>query len=238
MKYPGSSCKGLRGGLNKHLGQLNARLVCRSTLRLLVTCQGQASCARKSVDVYRARGAGHISNCAASTCWPATATPNVNATSQLMRAATRRRRKMVRNVVFQRARGVFKGLSGWPRSPEGRAHGVQHVASVRRGRVAAKPEIEIFADSPVCAHGGSTSSDTITLHLFLSCMARKVSTENPPRSLLVQRLSPNETELDGTGEGVVRKRRNPYRDRACDHPWLRYYWKCSPLTNREGDPQD
>lgn len=89
-----------------------------------------------------------------------------------------------RNVVFDRAAGVFQGMIRV--APDAQKTDAKMACNTlllsEEGGFSVKPELEIFADDVICGHG-ATVTDIDRNHLFYM-MARGV-TENKARALLV-----------------------------------------------------
>jgi Fe-S cluster assembly protein SufD len=89
-----------------------------------------------------------------------------------------------RNVVFDRASGVFQGMIRV--APDAQKTDAKMACNTLllsdEGDFAAKPELEIFADDVICGHG-ATVTDISRTHLFY-LMARGVP-ENKARAMLV-----------------------------------------------------
>lgn len=92
--------------------------------------------------------------------------------------------EIVRNVVFDRARGVFQGQIRVARDAQktDAQMACNTLLLSDEGEFAAKPELEIFADDVICAHG-ATVADLDGTHLFY-LMARGIP-ERSARALLV-----------------------------------------------------
>jgi Fe-S cluster assembly protein SufD len=92
--------------------------------------------------------------------------------------------EIIRNVVFDRASGVFQGMIRV--APDAQKTDAKMACNTLLmsddGDFAAKPELEIFADDVICGHG-ATVADIDRNHLFY-LMARGVP-ENKARAMLV-----------------------------------------------------
>jgi Fe-S cluster assembly protein SufD len=170
-----------RGDQDQHLAQLNARLGTDALLKVYIVNIG-GKLVRQELHIDVAGEGAHfdlrcVNLLAGDTHTDVTLTlghdvPNTTSS------------EIVRNVVLDRASGVFQGQI--------------RVASVAQktdaqmacntlllsddGEFAAKPELEIFADDVICAHG-ATVIDLDSNHLFY-LMARGI-TEKSARTLLV-----------------------------------------------------
>lgn len=170
-----------RGDSDQHLAQLNARLGAGARLRLYVVNIG-GKLVRQELHVEAAGEGAHLDlRCVnllagdSHTDVTLTLGHNVpNTTSS----------EIVRNVVLGRARGVFQGQIRVAR--EAQKTDAQMACNTLllsdEGEFAAKPELEIFADDVICAHG-ATVIDLDSSHLFY-LMARGIN-EKSARSLLV-----------------------------------------------------
>jgi Fe-S cluster assembly protein SufD len=93
--------------------------------------------------------------------------------------------EIIRNVVFDRARGVFQGqIRVAPQAQKTDARMASNTLLLSDdGEFSTKPELEIFADDVQCAHG-ATVADIAPVHLFY-LMSRGIP-EAAARRLLVQ----------------------------------------------------
>ncbi|WP_394689219.1 Fe-S cluster assembly protein SufD [Hoeflea sp.] len=170
-----------RGVSDQHLGQLSARLGADAKLRVFVINAG-GKLTRQEVHVDVAGEGAHfdlrtVNLLAGDSHTDVTLTLGhsvANTTSS----------EIVRNVVLDRARGVFQGQICV--AQEAQKTDAQMACNTLLltddGEFAAKPELEIFADDVVCAHG-ATVIDLDEDHLFY-LMARGI-TEKSARALLV-----------------------------------------------------
>ena len=169
------------GDNDQHLGQLNARLGADAKLKLYVINAG-GKLVRQELHVEAAGEGAHLDlRCVnllageSHTDVTLTLGHNVpNTTSS----------EIVRNVVLNRARGVFQGqirVAQIAQKTDAQM-ACNTLLLSDDGEFAAKPELEIFADDVVCAHG-ATVIDIDHNHLFY-LMARGIS-EKSARALLV-----------------------------------------------------
>jgi Fe-S cluster assembly protein SufD len=169
------------GDADQHLGQLNARLGADAKLKLYVINAG-GKLVRQELHVEAAGEGAHLDlRCVnllageSHTDVTLTLGHNVpNTTSS----------EIVRNVVLNRARGVFQGqirVAQIAQKTDAQM-ACNTLLLSDDGEFAAKPELEIFADDVVCAHG-ATVIDIDDNHLFY-LMARGIS-EKSARGLLV-----------------------------------------------------
>ena len=169
------------GEQDQHLGQLNARLGADATLKVYVINAG-GKLVRQELHVEVAGEGSHfdlrcVNLLAGDSHTDVTLTlghsvPNTTSS------------EIVRNVVLDRARGVFQGQIRV--AQEAQKTDAQMACNTLLlsddGEFAAKPELEIFADDVICAHG-ATVIDIDHSHLFY-LMARGI-TEKSARALLV-----------------------------------------------------
>ncbi|MCY0147177.1 Fe-S cluster assembly protein SufD [Hoeflea sp. G2-23] len=170
-----------RGNNDQHLAQLNARLGTDARLKVYIVNAG-GKLVRQEVHIEVAGEGAHldmrcINLLAGDSHTDVTLTlghdvPNTTSS------------EIIRNVVLDRARGVFQGQIRVNR--EAQKTDAQMACNTLLlsddGEFAAKPELEIFADDVICAHG-ATVIDLDSSHLFY-LMARGI-TEKSARSLLV-----------------------------------------------------
>jgi len=170
-----------RGETDQHLGQLTARLGADATLKLFVINAG-GKLVRQEVHVDVAGEGAHFDlRCVNLLAGDS----HTDVTLTLGHAVPHTTSsEIVRNVVFNRARGVFQGQIRVAK--EAQKTDAQMACNTLllsdEGEFAAKPELEIFADDVVCAHG-ATVIDIDHTHLFY-LMARGI-TEKSARALLV-----------------------------------------------------
>lgn len=170
-----------RGEDDQHLGQLTARLGADATLKLYVINAG-GKLVRQEVHVDVAGEGAHFDlRCVNLLAGDS----HTDVTLTLGHAVPHTTSKeIVRNVVLGRARGVFQGQIRVAK--EAQKTDAQMACNTLllsdEGEFAAKPELEIFADDVVCAHG-ATVIDIDRNHLFY-LMARGI-TEKSARALLV-----------------------------------------------------
>ncbi|MEM5472604.1 Fe-S cluster assembly protein SufD [Hoeflea sp. AS60] len=169
------------GQHDQHLGQLNARLGADAKLKLYVINAG-GKLVRQELHVEAAGEGSHLDlRCVnllagdSHTDVTLTLGHNVpNTTSS----------EIIRNVVLDRARGVFQGqirVAQIAQKTDAQM-ACNTLLLSDEGEFAAKPELEIFADDVICAHG-ATVIDIDHNHLFY-LMARGI-TEKSARGLLV-----------------------------------------------------
>jgi Fe-S cluster assembly protein SufD len=170
-----------RGEADQHLGQLTARLGQGSHLRIFVINAG-GKLVRQELHVDVAGEGAHLDlRCvnllAGESHTDVTLTLGHN-------VANTTSSEIVRNVVLNRARGVFQGQICV--AQEAQKTDAQMACNTLLlsddGEFSTKPELEIFADDVICAHG-ATVIDLEEDHLFY-LMARGIS-EKSARSLLV-----------------------------------------------------
>ncbi|KGF71322.1 ABC transporter ATP-binding protein [Hoeflea sp. BAL378] len=169
------------GAKDQHLGQISARLGAGATLKLHVINAG-GKLVRQEVHVDVAGEGAHfdlrcVNLLAGDSQTDVTLTLGhgvPNSTSS----------EIVRNVVLDRARGVFQGQIKVAKQAQktDAKMACNTLLLSDEGEFAAKPELEIFADDVVCGHG-ATVIDIDRNHLFY-LMARGV-TEKTARALLV-----------------------------------------------------
>jgi len=170
-----------RGVEDQHLGQLTARLGANATLKLYVINAG-GKLVRQELHVEAAGEGSHldlrgVNLLAGDSHTDVTLTlghsvPNTTSS------------EIVRNVVLGRARGVFQGQIRVAKIAQktDAQMACNTLLLSDEGEFAAKPELEIFADDVICAHG-ATVIDIDHNHLFY-LMARGI-TEKSARALLV-----------------------------------------------------
>ena len=169
------------GENDQHLGQLNARLGAGSTLKVYVINAG-GKLVRQELHIDVAGEGSHfdlrgVNLLAGDSHTDVTLTlghtvPNTTS------------KEIVRNVVLGRARGVFQGqirVAQIAQKTDAQM-ACNTLLLSDDGEFAAKPELEIFADDVICAHG-ATVIDIDHSHLFY-LMARGI-TEKSARALLV-----------------------------------------------------
>ena len=169
------------GESDQHLGQLNARLGAGSTLKVYVINAG-GKLVRQELHIDVAGEGSHfdlrgVNLLAGDSHTDVTLTlghtvPNTTS------------KEIVRNVVLGRARGVFQGqirVAQIAQKTDAQM-ACNTLLLSDDGEFAAKPELEIFADDVICAHG-ATVIDIDHSHLFY-LMARGI-TEKSARALLV-----------------------------------------------------
>lgn len=170
-----------RGESDQHLGQLTARLGANATLKLYVINAG-GKLVRQEVHIDVAGEGAHFDlRCVNLLAGDS----HTDVTLTLGHAVPHTTSsEIVRNVVLGRARGVFQGQIRVAK--EAQKTDAQMACNTLllsdEGEFAAKPELEIFADDVVCAHG-ATVIDIDDNHLFY-LMARGI-TEKSARALLV-----------------------------------------------------
>ena len=169
------------GENDQHLGQLNARLGAGSTLKVYVINAG-GKLVRQELHIDVAGEGSHfdlrgVNLLAGDSHTDVTLTlghtvPNTTS------------KEIVRNVVLNRARGVFQGqirVAQIAQKTDAQM-ACNTLLLSDDGEFSAKPELEIFADDVICAHG-ATVIDIDHNHLFY-LMARGI-TEKSARALLV-----------------------------------------------------
>ncbi|PWW04311.1 Fe-S cluster assembly protein SufD [Hoeflea marina] len=170
-----------RGDKDQHLGQLNARLGANSRLNLFIVNAG-GKLIRQEIHIEVAGEGSHfnlrtINLLAGDSHTDVTLTlghdvPNTTSS------------EIVRNVVLDRARGVFQGQIKVAQAAQktDAQMACNTLLLSDDGEFAAKPELEIFADDVVCAHGATVIDIDRTQLFYL--MARGIS-ESTARGLLV-----------------------------------------------------
>lgn len=169
------------GESDQHLGQLNARLGAGSTLKVyVINAGGKLVRQELHIDVagegahFDLRGVNLLAGDSHTdvTLTLGHAVPNTTSG------------EIVRNVVLNRARGVFQGqirVAQIAQKTDAQM-ACNTLLLSDDGEFSAKPELEIFADDVICAHG-ATVIDIDHTHLFY-LMARGI-TEKSARALLV-----------------------------------------------------
>jgi Fe-S cluster assembly protein SufD len=170
-----------RGVSDQHLGQLSARLGAEAKLRIFVINAG-GKLTRQELHVDVAGEGAHfdlrtVNLLAGDSHTDVTLTLGHN-------VAHTTSSEIVRNVVLDRARGVFQGqICVAQQAQKTDAQMACNTLLLSDdGEFSAKPELEIFADDVICAHG-ATVIDLDEDHLFY-LMARGIS-EKAARGLLV-----------------------------------------------------
>lgn len=170
-----------KGVDDTHLGQIRAELGAGATLKIFIVNTG-GKLVRQEVDIAVAGEGAHfdlrgINLLAGQSHTDITLTLGhsvPNTTSQ----------EIIRNVVLDGARGVFQGQIRVAR--EAQKTDAQMACNTLLlsddGEFDAKPELEIFADDVICAHG-ATVIDLDPVHMFY-LRARGI-TEKSARSLLI-----------------------------------------------------
>ncbi|MDP2120457.1 MAG: Fe-S cluster assembly protein SufD [Hoeflea sp.] len=170
-----------RGENDQHLGQLTARLGADATLKLYVINAG-GKLVRQEVHVDVAGEGAHFDlRCVNLLAGDS----HTDVTLTLGHAVPHTTSKeIIRNVVLGRARGVFQGQIRVAQAAQktDAQMACNTLLLSDEGEFAAKPELEIFADDVICAHG-ATVIDIDHNHLFY-LMARGI-TEKSARALLV-----------------------------------------------------
>jgi len=169
------------GENDQHLGQLNARLGAGSTLKVYVVNAG-GKLVRQELHIEVAGEGSHfdlrcVNLLAGDSHTDVTLTLGHNVPNTTSS-------EIVRNVVLNRARGVFQGqirVAQIAQKTDAQM-ACNTLLLSDDGEFAAKPELEIFADDVICAHG-ATVIDIDHNHLFY-LMARGIS-EKSARGLLV-----------------------------------------------------
>jgi len=166
---------------DQHLGQLTAKLGAGATLKVYVINAG-GKLVRQELHVDVSGEGAHfdlrcVNLLAGDSHTDVTLTlghtvPNTTS------------KEIVRNVVLDRARGVFQGQIRVAQAAQktDAQMACNTLLLSDDGEFAAKPELEIFADDVICAHG-ATVIDIDHNHLFY-LMARGIS-EKSARGLLV-----------------------------------------------------
>ena len=169
------------GENDQYLGQLNARLGAGSTLKVYVINAG-GKLVRQELHIDVAGEGSHFDlRCVNLLAGDS----HTDVTLTLGHAVPNTTSKeIVRNVVLNRARGVFQGqirVAQVAQKTDAQM-ACNTLLLSDDGEFAAKPELEIFADDVICAHG-ATVIDIDHAHLFY-LMARGI-TEKSARALLV-----------------------------------------------------
>jgi Fe-S cluster assembly protein SufD len=166
---------------DQHLGQLTAELGAGATLKVYVINAG-GKLVRQELHVDVAGEGAHfdlrcVNLLAGNSHTDVTLTLGHNVPNTTSS-------EIVRNVVLDRARGVFQGqirVAQVAQKTDAQM-ACNTLLLSDDGEFAAKPELEIFADDVICAHG-ATVIDIDHNHLFY-LMARGIS-EKSARGLLV-----------------------------------------------------
>ncbi|OCW58667.1 Fe-S cluster assembly protein SufD [Hoeflea olei] len=169
------------GEADQHLGQTIARLAAGATLKLFVINAG-GKLVRREVHVDVAGEGAHFDLRCVNLLAGDSHTDVTMTLGHMVPETTSS--EIVRNVVLDRARGVFQGqirVAQVAQKTDAKMSCNTLLLS-DEGEFAAKPELEIFADDVVCGHG-ATVIDINADHLFY-LMARGVS-EKTARALLV-----------------------------------------------------
>lgn len=170
-----------RGDKDQHLGQLNARLGVNSRLNLFIINAG-GKLVRQELHVEVAGEGSHFN---LRTINLLAGDSHTDVTLTLAHdVPDTTSSEIVRNVVLDRARGVFQGqikVSQLAQKTDAQM-ACNTLLLSDDGEFAAKPELEIFADDVICAHG-ATVIDIDHAQLFY-LMARGIS-ESTARGLLV-----------------------------------------------------
>ncbi|MEP3436768.1 MAG: Fe-S cluster assembly protein SufD [Hoeflea sp.] len=166
---------------DQHLGQLSATLGADATLKLYVINAG-GKLVRQEVHVdVTGEGAHFDLRCVNLLAGDSHTDVTLTLAHTVPNTTSK---EIVRNVVLDRARGVFQGQIRVAK--EAQKTDAQMACNTLLlsddGEFAAKPELEIFADDVICAHG-ATVIDIDHNHLFY-LMARGI-TEKSARALLV-----------------------------------------------------
>lgn len=170
-----------RGGEDTHLGQFRARLAKGARLKLFVINAG-GQLVRQEVDISVAGEEAHFDLRGINLLAGHSHTDLTLTLGHSVPHTTSE--EIVRNVVLDRARGAFQGQIRVAR-PAQKTDAQMSCNTLLLSEDAefdAKPELEIFADDVVCAHG-ATVDDLDADHLFY-LQARGVS-EKTARALLV-----------------------------------------------------
>jgi Fe-S cluster assembly protein SufD len=170
-----------QGAADTHLGQIRAKLGKNSKLRLFVVNAG-GKLVRQELRIDVVGEGAELTLRGVNLLGGDTHTdvtlvlghnvPHTNST------------EIIRNVVFDRANGVFQGMIRV--APDAQKTDAKMACNTLlltdEGSFSAKPELEIFADDVICGHG-ATVADIDRNHLFY-LMARGVP-ENKARAMLV-----------------------------------------------------
>lgn len=170
-----------QGAADTHLGQIRVKLGARAKLRLFVVNAGGKLVRQElRIDVegegaeLTLRGVNLLGGESHTdvTLMLGHNVPHTNST------------EIIRNVVFDRANGVFQGMIRV--APDAQKTDAKMACNTLLlsddGGFSVKPELEIFADDVICGHG-ATVADIDSNHLFY-LMARGVP-ENRARAMLV-----------------------------------------------------
>ena len=170
-----------RGEKDQHLGQLNARLGADATLKVFVVNAG-GKLVRQEVHIDVAGEGSHFDLRCVNLLAGDSHTDVTLTLGHTVPHTTSK--EIVRNVVLGRARGVFQGqIRVAQKAQKTDAQMACNTLLLSdEGEFAAKPELEIFADDVICAHG-ATVIDIDHNHLFY-LMARGIS-EKSARAMLV-----------------------------------------------------
>ena len=163
------------------MGQLTARLGADATLKVYVINAG-GKLVRQELHIDVAGESSHFDLRCVNLLAGESHTDVTLTLSHTVPNTTSK--EIVRNVVLNRARGVFQGqirVAQVAQKTDAQM-ACNTLLLSDDGEFAAKPELEIFADDVICAHG-ATVIDIDHNHLFY-LMARGI-TEKSARGLLV-----------------------------------------------------
>jgi len=166
---------------DQHLGQLTARLGADATLKVYVINAG-GKLVRQELHIDVAGESSHFDLRCVNLLAGESHTDVTLTLGHTVPNTTSK--EIVRNVVLNRARGVFQGQIRVAKVAQktDAQMACNTLLLSDDGEFAAKPELEIFADDVICAHG-ATVIDIDHNHLFY-LMARGI-TEKSARGLLV-----------------------------------------------------
>lgn len=171
-----------RGVEDTHLGQLRAKLAKDANLKLYVINMG-GKLVRQEVDVAVDGEGAHFDLRAINLLAGKSHTDITLTLGHSVPDTTSQ--EVVRNVVLDRARGAFQGQIQVAREAQktDAQMACNSLLLSDDGEFDAKPELEIFADDVVCAHG-ATVDDLDPVHLFY--LAARGVPEKIARALLVK----------------------------------------------------
>ncbi|MBA68829.1 MAG: Fe-S cluster assembly protein SufD [Rhizobiales bacterium] len=153
-----------RGGEDTHLGQLRAKLAKDANFKLYVINMG-GKLVRQEVDIAVDGEGAHFDLRAINLLAGQSHTDITLTLGHSVPDTTSQ--EIVRNVVLDRARGAFQGQIRVSREAQktDAQMACNSLLLSDDGEFDAKPELEIFADDVICAHG-ATVDDLDPVHLF------------------------------------------------------------------------
>lgn len=170
-----------RGDKDQHLAQLNARLGADARLKIYIINAG-GKLVRQELHIEVAGEGAHVDmRCVNLLAGDSHTDVTLTLDHDVPHTTSS---EIVRNVVLNRARGVFQGQIRVAKEAQktDAKMACNTLLLSDDGEFSAKPELEIFADDVICGHG-ATVIDLDKTQLFY-LMARGIS-EKSARSLLV-----------------------------------------------------